>query len=324
MKKFYFLLVLLFTVTLAIAQDDTTISILYTADLIEIDGFEEAIWENVDPMPVDKAFTGEEPTVTAYWKMLWDDTYFYVLVAVEDNDHYPAWESGGSWYEYDQVELYFDVNEVLKDGGGPNTDPKPSGHYQIQPPFEDGASGVVKEYEPGVDYRANCTYCYELNGNDYVFEFKIPFSSFTNVDFQTMTDELFKALEKIGFDVTIIDQDEGITSGRQRAVWSNTGENAENYVNMDDAGTIKLVEDGVGISENKIPVFPVYPNPAVNYLTIEADFDRVVIYNGLGQQVRSFESSEKRISLHGLPDGFYFIQAFENERLTGKSKFLKK
>ncbi len=323
MKKIYCLFILMFVVRIAIAQEDTTMSILYTSDLIEIDGFEEDIWENVDPVPIDKAFTGEQPTVTAYWKMLWDDTYFFVLVSVQDDDHYPAWESGGSWYEYDQVELYFDVNEVLVDGGGPNTDPKPSGHYQIQPPFEDGASGILKEYEPGNDYRASCTYCYELSGNDYVFEFMIPFSSFTNIDFQTMTLESFKELEKIGFDVTIIDQDQGITSSRQRAVWSNTGETAENYVNMDDAGTITLIESGVGMSQNRIADLEIYPNPAGNEVRIRADFDRIVISNALGQKVITLETSEKMVNVEMLPEGVYFIRAYQNEALAGNAKFIK-
>lgn len=324
MKNIYCLIILLFAARVLMAQEDTAVSILYTSDLIEIDGFEEDIWEQVEPVPIDKEFTGESPTVTAYWKMLWDDTYFFVLVSVQDDDHYPAWESGGSWYEYDQVELYFDVNEVLEDGGGPNTDPKPSGHYQIQPPFEDGASGMVKEYEPGVDYRANCTYCYELNGNDYTFEFMIPFDSFTDIDFQEMTVEAFKALEKIGFDVTIIDQDQGVTSSRQRAVWSNTGETDENYLNMDDAGTISLTEKGVGIAEHMVPSPETFPNPAGNYVKIQADFDRILISNELGQTVRSTRTSEKMINVGMLPDGIYIIRTFKNEKLTGFSKIIKK
>ncbi|HDS07938.1 MAG TPA: T9SS type A sorting domain-containing protein [Bacteroides sp.] len=226
MKKIYYLFILLFVIRFAIAQEDTTISILYTSDLIEIDGFEEAIWENVDPVPIEQAFTGEQPTVTAY-------------------------------------------------------------------------------------------------GNDYVFEFMIPFSSFTNIDFQTMTLESFREMEKIGFDVTIIDQDQGITSSRQRAVWSNTGETAENCVNMDDAGTIVLVESGVGISENRITDLEVYPNPAGNEVKIRADFDRIVIFNAPGQVVRALETSEKMVHVEMLPEGVYFIRAYQNETLTGIAKFVK-
>ena len=98
-----------------------------------IDGVEEEIWDGVDPVNFTLMLGTEVATVTAYWKALWDCDNIYVLINVEDDDHYPAWESGGNAWEYDKPEIYFDVNDTLVDGLGPAT--ASSGHYQFSPGF---------------------------------------------------------------------------------------------------------------------------------------------------------------------------------------------
>ena len=58
-----------------------------------IDGVEEEAWDAVDPVDFGLILgQAEVPTVTAYWKALWDDDNIYVLINVEDDDHYPGWE----------------------------------------------------------------------------------------------------------------------------------------------------------------------------------------------------------------------------------------
>jgi hypothetical protein len=273
----------------------------------------------VEPVPIERNFQAESPTVTAYWKALWDEVAIYVLVYVEDDDHYPAWESGGSWYEYDQVELYFDVNDELKDGLGASSS---QGHYQVQPNFEEGGSGNPKESDV-TDFRPACYYCYVLDGENYLWEYELEYEAFMNKGGFTLTVNEFRDLEKIGFDVTIIDQDQNVTSARQRAVWSNTGETNENYLNMDDAGTIMLADPPTGFSHSDTRPFRVYPNPVSAGLRLSESCDRIRISNMLGQTVQNSEMPGRWVNVEELSRGIYFIEGFRNGKSLGITKIVK-
>jgi Leucine-rich repeat (LRR) protein len=198
----------------------------------DLDGIIDAVWANFDTIPITKNYVGESPTVEAYWKTMWDNNGIYVLIDVQDNDHYPSWETGSTeTWMYDQVEIFFDVNGNLKDGLGPNVN---QGHYGYSPTFFDG----------GYDGTVNAglvSYGNKLYEEGYVSEMFFPYSCFVNKDGQTMSKTSFLMLGSIGFDVQIVDRDEEINSVRARKVWQNKGLINENYFNMDDAGTIRLV-----------------------------------------------------------------------------------
>jgi hypothetical protein len=274
----------------------------------------------VEAVYLDSAYLGENPTVTAYWKALWDDNYLYVLLNVIDDNHWPSWEkTGGEWYNYDQAELYLDVNEVLEDGKSPNhaRSEGANGHYQVHADFVDGGGGVNESLTEAND-RPGGNYCYELYGEDYIFEYALDYSTFINDAGQTMSAGSFSALELIGFDVYIIDQDEGVTTKRHRAVWSNIGRIDQNFANMDDAGTITLVDySSVNRINGKSGSLSVYPNPVYDYLNIDAEFDKLTITDILGKEVKTIENSNKVIDMNSLARGIYFVQAFSKGNSMG-------
>jgi len=323
MKKLYFVFMMLLAGLIAFGQD-TTVSVMYATTTPEIDGIIDEIWQTIEPVPIEKNYFAETPTVTAYWKAMWDEIAVYVLLYVEDDDHYPAWESGGDWFVYDQAEVYFDVNEILKDGLGTRDY---EGHYQAQPEFEEGGSGKPQEYISGRDDRPDCFYAYVLDGENYVFEYEFEYENFTNGDGEEMTVDKFRELEKIGFDVYVIDQDEGITTSRQRAVWSNTGGDdgsTENYINMDDAGTIVLADPPTGFIPKEVQTFSVYPNPVSSNVRLSVDCDRIQVSNMLGQAVETIELTGRWASLESLNTGMYFIEGFRNGKSVGFTKIIKK
>lgn len=312
----------MFLFSLQMGSGQEPVAILYTGIEPVIDGIEEELWDLVDPVAIEKDFNGESPTLTAYWKALWDSAHFYVLLSVEDDDHYPSWESGGNWWEFDQPEVYFDLNDELKDGLGASD---AQGHWQVQPGFTEGGSGVpVTLSSTDKVFRPLCTYCYVVTGENYVWEYQFFYEDFTNKAGEVLSLEAFRALDPIGFDVTIIDQDENVTDSRQRAVWSNAGDTDENYIIMDDAGTIVMVDRVVTIQQYETHTFAVYPNPVADYLNISMDFDRIRIVNTLGQIVWTSENSTKRVDLGMLPEGIYFIGIFKENRPIGYSKIIKK
>lgn len=322
MKTISFLALSFLITVLVIGQDKVNVEVLFTSEEIVIDGSEDDAWGNVDANSVDKNFQSETPTVTAYWKALWDNNFFYVLINVEDDDHWPAWKSGGNWYEYDQTEVYFDVNAELNDGLGVNDR---QGHYQAVGKFAEGISGVIQDIEID-DRRPVGTFCYEVTGENYIIEYALDFTSFVNSDGITLSVEDFKSMEEIGFDVTVIDQDEGVTTSRQRAVWHNIGETNENYVFMDDAGTITLIEEAEpeSISSHTIKNLRLYPNPAKDYISCNVDFDKLFINNILGKELLMVNESSNTIDISSLPEGVYFARVYKSGVLIGMEIFVKK
>ena len=320
MKKLYFFIAFILFAYVVTGQDKLNIKVAYTDNAPTIDGIEEEIWDMVPEVPLDSAYLGENPTVDAYWKALWDDNALYVLLNVVDDDHWPAWEKAGAqWFDYDQAEVYLDVNEVLEDGKSPNSSRStgPDGHYQVHVDFVDGGSGVVGSLVEANE-RPGGSYCYVLTGEDYVFEYALDYSTFTNIDGLTMSAGNFVALDKIGFDVYIIDQDEGVTTERQRAVWHNTGRIDQNFANMDDAGTITFVDyTSVSRVKSKPSSLSVYPNPVYDYLTIDAEFDKLTITDILGKEIKTIVYSDKVIDMNSLARGIYFIQAFKKGNSLG-------
>jgi len=240
------------------------------------DGIEEEMWNDVDPVYLQSNIGAEQPTLTAYWKALWDLDYIYVLIRVEDDDHYPAWESGGEIWDYDRPEIYFDINEVLIDGLGPSY--ASSGHYQFSPGFDQDGYGDLHEaavtaQSPGGQY------AYDLTGESYVYEFAVTISSMRN-NVDAAMDCMKNWTEKVGFDVTIIDQDEGVTTARQRKTWqSGDGSEAEAWNSMDSCGTITFLgpcfDDcwgdscdrancGNRINDSKTINLALHPNPVID------------------------------------------------------------
>jgi hypothetical protein len=216
-----------------------------------IDGIEEDLWNEAMPNYIDKNVGMEYATVTAYWKALWNENAIFILVNVEDENHWPSWESGGNSWEYDKIELYFDVNDILMDGKGPAY--AGAGHYQSAPGFEEGKYGMLN-VETGTTYSPACQYAYVLTGESYIYEQSFPVGTFTNKDGHTLTiNDLIGLPEGIGFDVTVVDQDEGVTTFRQRKVWqSGDGNEPEAWNTMDDCGAIVLKESSPAYSSDTV------------------------------------------------------------------------
>ena len=297
-----------------------------------IDGIEEEEWDAVEPVYLEYNFWTEQPTVTAYWKALWEDNFIYVFINVEDDNYYPGWEAGGNGWEYDKPEIYFDVNDVLVDGNGPAT--ASSGHYQWSPDPTDGGDGTPTSLA-GTTQAPGGTYAYIITGENWAYEFAVDVATMSKVNSDPIGCET-----KIGFDVTVIDQDEGITTTRQRKIWqSGDGTEAEAWNSMDSSGTITLTyfcaifdcwdepcdyNCGNKINDNKTVNITIQPNPVTDFLTINADYDRVIIDNILGQEILSMDHiNTNKLDVGYLSKGFYILRVYKGERYIGAAKIMK-
>jgi hypothetical protein len=266
MNKFFLLCIVLLITLSLVAQE----RIKKTATAPDIDGFSEDIWEQAKPYPIDKPFKTEAPTVTATWQALYDDENFYVLVTVEDDDHWPGWEANGESTQYDMTEIFWDVNEVLDDGKGAKD--VGSGHYLFAESFEDGYYDIPL-YVIKDDNNPGGIFAYSLIGEGYIYELAVPLINFKNISGVS-----FGSIDtrNMGFDVTIIDQDKDITTTPHRMVWSNdgvgnNGSTDESWNNMDGAGELRLnyYSPAVSVASYKITIwnFPERNKATVNIRT---------------------------------------------------------
>jgi Carbohydrate family 9 binding domain-like/Secretion system C-terminal sorting domain len=321
MRKFYMLFFSLLFVAGATFAQKVNVDVMKTSTAPVIDGVEEEIWDAVDPVPFVLFLGTEVPTVTAYWKALWDDTNIYVFINVEDDNYYPGWEAGGNGWEYDKPEIYFDVNDVLNDGVGPAT--ASSGHYQYSPDPTDGGQDA-EHVTAGTTQAPGGSYCYTLVGESYAYEYRVEIGSLSNVGGTAMTSDLISSLpENVGFDATVIDQDEGVTTARQRTIWqSGDGTEPEAWNSMDNSGTITLKASAIR-PVNTVNV-SVAPNPVTDFLTINADFDKVVINNILGQEISTLNQVKtNKLDVSYLSKGIYIIKVYKGERYIGAAKITK-
>lgn len=293
----------------------------------EIDGVEEKLWDEVDPVPLVLIAGTEQPTVTAYWKAMYAYERIYILINVEDDNHYPAWLSEGYFWDYDRPEIYFDVNDTLADGLGPST--LFSGHYQFAPGFEMGGYGHLHT-ATGTGNSPGGTYAYDLQIDSYVYEQAIIITTMSNKNGVTIDNWNIRDLpENIGFDVTVVDQDEGRTTSRQRMVWqSGDGLESEAWNSMDACGTITISHDYVygcnRINKIKTVNVAIQPNPVKDFLTIDADFDKVVIHTILGQNISTMSQIKtNKLDVGYLSKGVYFLKVYKGERYIGTARIMK-
>jgi hypothetical protein len=233
MKRILFTLFLGTVFGLALNAQPTA-ELVKTSTAPEIDGVIDAIWAITDSNSIEQPYREETPSVgdpgTTYWKGLWNADGIFILLVVNDDVFFPAYEGAdpGSNWLYDKPEIYFDVNADLADGGGPSDNP---GHYQTAPGFEaDKLDGTPTTTDAGV------IYSYKVSNPAYVAEYFFPFSYLKDSD----GNDVLPAAE-MGFDITVIDRDaEDQTPDHSRSVWANIGEVDESWTNMDDCGRITL------------------------------------------------------------------------------------
>ncbi len=212
-----------------------------------VDGVVDAIWSGANTYNIAVATDAGEPTLgpvgTTTFKVLWTVEGVYVLLKINDDVWNPSYLSGGNSWEYDKPELYFDVNKVLLDGGGPNsTNANTAGHYQVAPAANE--AGIFGTNVADADGE----HAFMVTDPSYMVEYFVPFSKFKDKDGADIDLTL-----PMGFDIAIIDRD-GDDIARTYGVWSAGG----SWDNMDNAGTLVFSQDEA-IASNMIKKTDVAP-----------------------------------------------------------------
>ncbi|HPE74734.1 MAG TPA: sugar-binding protein [Draconibacterium sp.] len=237
MRKIFTLILGVLFVSAAFAQLERPRAVIKKAEVKPvIDGVFDEVWATTDSFAIDRPYdtangapTLGEPGET-YWKALWDEDGYYLIVKVTDDAYYPNYlhEGGGDAWMYDKPEIYFDVNYVLEDGLGPSV--SGSGHHQMAPDMTAAKENGQLNTEDNTRQHA-----FKVDAPNYVAEYFVPWASLTNSDGGGVDLEA-----EIGFDVSINDSDPD-NNTRRRGVWANVGPDAtEAWSNMDQCGIITL------------------------------------------------------------------------------------
>ena len=86
---------------------------------------------------------------------------------------------------------------------------------------------------------------------------------------------------------------------------------------------VSINDELLGIDENSVANFEVYPNPMNNTLYINGDVKDVIIFNAVGQQVMFVENANE-INVEDLNEGLYFVKVSDKRGNSAVKKIVKK
>jgi len=174
-----------------------------TMATITIDGVKESAWNGV-PFGIAKQVAGTisgTSDCSGTWTSLWDNNYLYMFIDVTDD--VKKIDSGGAWYSDDVVEVYID-------GGFENAMGYDANDFQFyfapgdNVPHESKHNGVTGVVVSSVN-----------NATGYRVEVKIPW---TTIGVTASTNK------KIGIDVMIGDDDDGLETDGKLSWYANLNE----------------------------------------------------------------------------------------------------
>lgn len=298
MKKTIILMAISLFMLFGINAQTKQLTIKKGTNLSTIDGKgDDEQWQDVDPVAIDTPFGNENASVKAWFKMYYTDDYLYVYVDVTDDVHVPVWVGKADNEKvkdvhqfYDKVEIYFDVNDNLKDGNGPayigtegGGGTIAPGHYQFAPWFEEDGydspflmSGLLFG---SMSDQAMVCYSLREDYSGYGVEFELPLKKFLNDKGEYLSKEAFENLPQgLGFDVTVVDNDAD-DLGRKRVVWCSSEQEA--YYNMDGCGIVRFGQSS-GIENLKTDTGHAKTGICYNLLGMRVDRNRkgIIICDG--------------------------------------------
>lgn len=198
-----------------------------------VDGNIDTLWNNVPKYEINTPFNNENVSFNAVatWQATWDNQNVYMLITVPDDNFLPHTDTTLASWLADKVEVFFDVNDTIIDGGAPSPyNTNKAGHYQFAPGYDE-----IGENKP-----SNHEFAFKVSPNDdtYICEYAFPFSSMRNKEGIILNPY---SNDTIGFDITIIDLDEKgypNDSIRQRVNWNTDARYGESWNNMDNCGRL--------------------------------------------------------------------------------------
>lgn len=290
--------------TITVKTTDTNPSpikdVLKTSVVPVIDGSLDPIWGNVTGQSIEKVIipTISGPTdLSANFKALWDDQYFYILVQVTDD--VKKNDSGNEPYKDDAVELFFDIN---------NDKATTYDNNDVQYTFRWNDNTIYAG--PSGRSTSNVEFKILDSQSGYVLEARIPWSTLQG------TPVIDK---KIGLDVHVNDDDDG---GERdgKISWASASDDAWQNPSLIGVGNLGGAVDPVGLEDLLLAGMKVYPNPFTSTLTLEGVQDNLA-YSIVDLNGKTIQTGVTTGIIHSeIPAGLYNLVLVSN---AGKQYHLK-
>jgi hypothetical protein len=201
-----------------------------------IDGVEDAIWSSTTSVSSDIEFENQDKAKgvvnsKGVAKLLWDDTYLYFIVTVDDAD--PTRNTGSNW-QCDNVEVFLDQNY-----GRTTSYEGDDGQYRIG--FDGEKSGKTLTWDLS-DFDAHAA---KVNDMNYVVEGRIKVKNVSMIEGRVM-----------GFDYQVADERSvaGVAARRGIQMWND--ETANGYNSTTNWGYLELVDVAQDVATIPKPIVP--------------------------------------------------------------------
>ncbi len=330
MRKIYTLLAMVAITGMVMAQKaHVPIDCEWTDVGIEVDGVVDAEWENADAvlMEVDG---GDVPysLYEASFRILWNETNFFMLCQIDDDDHCDQWCTTLDDWLSDRLEIFIDTGDPLDDGhgaqesmGGANT-----GHRQNTSFWFEGVTDTAW-LNTGMWYHYTPFWSAFVIDMDYFdYEFGFIWDEMFYIDTLPDPDDTLNIVihngAQVGLQVTMVDVDQATSDTRTFCQFVE----GDAWTNMDSMGVVTLVNGpNLGFENASVTQsINVYPTPANDVLYIEAEAGvEVRINNIIGQEVLRIRNyNGNPVDLSGFSTGLYYVSVYNNDGiLLGKNKF---
>jgi Carbohydrate family 9 binding domain-like/Secretion system C-terminal sorting domain len=316
-------------------QDDT-VRVYNVAIAPVIDGIgDDAGWGNADWQTIDQVWINygefvEKSDYSGRYKIVWSsqENLLYFLIETTDDVAIGGFIEGqtADVYNYDISEVFIDENK----SGGPHINDNPQTGENAENAFayhiycdfpEEG--GVTHEHWvgdiPGPHTEHIPEFALRKTGDLYTREFSLKVYNENYDDNDPEASRVVLTKDKVmGLSVAYCDNDEndGQRDNFFGSVWVPKANYNNHWMNADDFGTAKLYSELTpgSIKGNQCESsIEIYPNPASDYIHIEADqavskFE-IVDLSGNTKSVFYLHGKEKqRISVSHLIQGIYYTR----------------
>ena len=325
MVKKFTLLILFMGICLFINSQSVMVEdVTYYPDSVFIDGDVDDIWDMVDANPcayydsVDGVYPDPPPEgdFKGDFKVLWNESYFYIIVMMND-DYLPlAEEYDASVNEWvvDNVEVYFDPANIKSEDMEDHTQFRLE--YRETPPF-------FRQWSEGGFSITDGVAAWEKLETATGWNLEIAFSM---ANIQAAVDSTFEPEHEMGFNVVCIDNDDPVVNESSNVLrWVETGGECWNHGNLMGTVILKAAQSNIRNKVNAAGI-TVYPNPARDYIHISdiSEIKRIEISNLIGQEVWSVDNPASGIiNVSGLRQGIYMIKLHSYNNTVSTVKISK-
>ena len=256
----------------------------------------------------------DEADFSANFKLAYDDLLLYLYAEVKDESVvvYCPDTCSRPVFQYDNIELIFDVEENVDPAGAYGADGSQV-RFNVgrTDNLKSGGGFFMGEATSNPD-TALFAYATSLTADGYTLEAAVPWTMLIPIDLED--DYLPEPGTMLRFDISIADADDDTRQRPRESIINWNADWTRVFRDVRKNGILGLADPLMTTSLETAftkPAIKMYPNPAQHRLTLEAEtrMERVRLTNLMGQtlQQQTLHSQQAALDLNGLQPGFYLV-----------------